>query len=124
MIDTIPNPIFYKDARFQYLGCNKAFEEYIGIPREDLVGKTTFDIAPAELAKIYHQADQDLWDKGDDQVYEASVKYADGSTHDVIFYKKIFSDIEGNPAGMIGTFLDITDRKDSERQLKNALDET
>jgi PAS domain S-box-containing protein len=117
LIDTIPGPIFYKDKEYNYMGCNRAFEEYIGIPREELVGKSVFDIAPPNLAKVYHQADIDLWDSGGNQQYEAAVKYADGSMHDVIYYKKVFSDVNGEPAGMIGTFLDITDRKRSEQAM-------
>lgn len=117
LIDTIPGPIFYKDAEYRYLGCNSAFSEYIGIPRNELIGKTVFDIAPPDLAKVYHQADVDLWERGGEQVYETSVKYADDSLHDVIYYKKVFNDVNGDPAGMIGTFLDISDRKISEQAL-------
>lgn len=123
LIDTIPGPIFYKDADHRYLGCNAAFEEYIGKSREELVGKSVFDIAPRELAEVYHQADLDLWEGGGEQVYEARVKYADGSIHDVIFFKKVYTDSNGNPAGMIGTFLDISDRKKSEQDLVRALAE-
>jgi PAS domain-containing protein len=31
LLDTIPNPIFFKDAQGAYLGCNRAFEDYLGI---------------------------------------------------------------------------------------------
>ncbi len=48
----------------------------------------------------------------------------DGSIHDVIFYKNVFQDTNGEPAGMIGTFLDITDRKKAEVALHQALQET
>ncbi len=117
LMDTIPNPIFYKDAAFRYTGCNRAFEAYIGKSREELVGMTVYDLAPPELAWRYQKADEELWEQGGEQVYEAIVKYADGSQHDVIFYKKIYGDADGRPAGMIGTFLDITDRKQTEKAL-------
>lgn len=120
LIDTIPGPIFYKDAEYRYMGCNSAFEKYIGIPRNELIGKSVFDIAPPELAKVYHQADSDLWEQGGEQVYEASVKYADGSLHDVIYYKKVFRDSSNEPSGIIGTFLDISDRKQSEIALQTS----
>jgi PAS domain-containing protein len=33
LIEAMPNPVFYKDAKGHYLGCNRAFEEWIGVPR-------------------------------------------------------------------------------------------
>jgi len=121
LIDTVPNPIFYKDAAFRYLGCNRAFEHYIGLSRDELLGKTVFEIAPQELAEVYQRADQELWKAGGSQVYEAVVKYADGSFHDVIFYKSVFRDLSGQPAGLLGVLLDITERKRAEEDQQKAL---
>jgi PAS domain S-box-containing protein len=120
LIDTIPGPIFYKDQEYRYIGCNRAFEEYIGMTRDQLIGRSVFDLSPPNLAKVYHQADADLWAHGGQQTYEATVKYADDTMHDVIFYKKVFHDASGQPAGMIGTFLDITDRKQSEMAMQES----
>jgi len=69
LIDTIPNPVFFKDHAGRYLGCNKAFEAYIGIAKQDLVGKTAHDIAPKDLADRYKKADDDLFASGGMQVY-------------------------------------------------------
>ncbi|PLX86494.1 MAG: hypothetical protein C0617_00855 [Desulfuromonas sp.] len=118
LIDTMPNPVFYKDAEGGYLGCNTAFEKYIGIPREDLLGKTVYDVAPTELAEVYDRADRELLDAKGSQVYETSVAFADGTTREVIFYKATFPDLDGALGGMLGTFLDISDRKLVERQLE------
>jgi two-component system NtrC family sensor kinase len=43
--------------------------------------------------------------------------YADGSHRDVLFYKAVFHDISGESAGMVGTILDITQRKAIEQAL-------
>ncbi|RQW76789.1 MAG: HAMP domain-containing protein, partial [Geobacter sp.] len=40
LIDTIPNPVYYKDAEGKYLGGNKAFKEYTGMPMDQIVGKS------------------------------------------------------------------------------------
>ncbi|MGZ7049011.1 MAG: PAS domain S-box protein, partial [Methanobacterium sp.] len=39
LIDTIPSPIFYKDTDGIYRGCNKAYEEFLGLKKEYIVGK-------------------------------------------------------------------------------------
>jgi diguanylate cyclase (GGDEF)-like protein/PAS domain S-box-containing protein len=120
LIDAMPNPIFYKDAGGRYLGCNRAFESYIGIPRNELVGKSVFDLAPPDLAEAYHRADAELFERGAGQIqtYESPVLFADGSRHDVIFYKATFAEADGRLGGLVGTLLDISERKRAEGQLR------
>jgi PAS domain S-box-containing protein len=118
LIDTIPNPVFYKDTRGIYLGCNRAFEAYLGRSREALLGMSVYDLSPPDLAEVYHRADLDLFDSGGAQVYEASVQHADGSRHDVVFSKAVFHNTDGSVGGLIGTFLDISERKQAEVALQ------
>ncbi|QDZ26605.1 EAL domain-containing protein [Noviherbaspirillum sp. UKPF54] len=116
--DTIPSPIFWKDAKGRYRGCNKAFEAYIGIARYELLGKTVYDIAPRNLAEVYEAADQALFASRGVQTYEAGVRYHDGSRHDVAFYKATYTQKDGSPGGLVGVMLDITERKRAEEDLK------
>jgi PAS domain S-box-containing protein len=46
LIDAIPSPIFYQDISGLYLGCNRAFEEFLGLKKEKLVGKSVYDVFP------------------------------------------------------------------------------
>jgi PAS domain S-box-containing protein len=117
LIDTIPNPIFYKDKNAAYTGCNIAFEEYIGLSKDELIGKSVYDISPKDLADVYYANDRKLLDNPGTQIYESRVKYADGSLHDVIFTKATFTDLKGDVDGLVGVILDITDRKRTEDAL-------
>ena len=40
LLDTLPYPIFFKDAEAHYLGFNQAFLDVFNVRREDLIGKT------------------------------------------------------------------------------------
>nr|WP_294863553.1 EAL domain-containing protein [uncultured Pseudogulbenkiania sp.] len=117
LIDTIPSPVFYKDEAGRYLGCNEAFEHYIGLPREELIGKSVFDISPRHLAERYHAADQALFDAPGTQTYEAEVQSTDGTLKNVVFYKATFNKSGGQLGGLVGVILDITDRKRSEKTI-------
>ncbi|MGE5319966.1 MAG: GGDEF domain-containing protein [Hyphomicrobiaceae bacterium] len=119
-IDMLPSPIFIKDADCRYIACNRAFESYIGLSRTRIIGATVHDVAPAELAAIYEKADRDLLADGSTQTYETNVRYADGSVHDVIFYKSVFYSEDGQPDGISGVILDITERKRLEDELAQA----
>ena len=115
LIDTIPNPIFYKNIKGEYTGCNNAFAIYMGIRKEEVLGKTVYDLSPKELADVYKKTDQELFDHPGVQVYETQIKYADEALRDVVFNKATFTDEDGNVNGLVGVILDITDRKRAEK---------
>ncbi|HIJ81257.1 MAG TPA: PAS domain-containing protein [Desulfuromonadales bacterium] len=123
LMDALPSPVFYKNSECVYIGGNRAFEEYLGLTREQFIGKTVFDIAPADLAETYNSSDRELLNNPGVQKYEASVVFADGSRHDVIFHKATFTGSDGRVAGLIGVIHDITERHEAERQLIAAHEE-
>ena len=117
-LDTLPIPVFIKDRNRRYTACNRAFAEYLGLAAGEIVGKTVFDVAPGELAAIYDQSDIDHLAQGGTRSYESQVRHADGSLHDVVFHKAIFLDPAGEPDGIVGAILDISERKALERRLE------
>lgn len=118
LLDALISPVFFKDTKLMYRHCNKAFEEYLGKSKKDILGKTAFDLSPPELAEIYHQADLELLNKHLPQVYQTKVHAADGKDHDVIFNKSVVFNKEGDVTGMIGIINDITDRVQIEQRLQ------
>lgn len=129
IIESIPNPIFFKNADGVYVNCNRAFTEFLGFPRERIIGSTVHAVAPPELAEVYHRADQELMAQRGVQVYEAKVRYSDGLFHDVIFYKSAIERNDGELRGLVGVMLDITGRiraeealRESEKQLRVIFD--
>ena len=117
LIDSIPIPIFYKDIHGVYLGGNREFANFLGRKKEEIVGKTVREFAPADLAKIYEQADKQLLQAGGNQTYESAIMHADGTRHIVVFNKATLTNRDGTPCGLIGSIFDITLRKKFEAQL-------
>jgi two-component system, sensor histidine kinase and response regulator len=118
LLDAIPVPVFYKDNQGRYLGFNPAFERFFGKTKDELIGKSVFDISEYEFAKIYHEKDQELFDNIGVQHYEGKVKNTHDDIRDVVFNKASLVDIHGNITGLVGAILDITDRKRAEEALK------
>jgi two-component system, cell cycle sensor histidine kinase and response regulator CckA len=114
LLEAMPVPVFYKDVVGRYTGVNRAFEAFFGKTRDELVGKTVFDIASPELAKVYHAQDQKLFQKAGMQIYESRVKDALGQMHDVVYHKATFVGHDGKVGGLIGVILDITERVQAE----------
>jgi PAS domain S-box-containing protein len=112
LLDTVPIPIFYKDAQCRYLGCNKAFRAFTGLNDEQLIGKTVFDIAVPENAIRYDESDKELLANPGSQSYEWKVVGSDGSLRTVVFNKATFSDANGEVSGIVGAIQDITGLKE------------
>ena len=121
LIEVLPNPIYFKDTDGRYLGVNRAWETYFATPRGAFVGKTVHDLYPGnrEIADRLHANDQVLWDRPrTPQVYETAITTPDGQHHDAIYYKATFRRADGGVAGLIGTIIDITERKRAEEGLR------
>ncbi|MGV0977123.1 MAG: sensor domain-containing diguanylate cyclase [Azonexus sp.] len=117
-VDTLPIPIYIKDRDRRYIACNKAFEDYLGLSVAEIVGKTVFDVASVEFAKLCDSLDIEHLAQGGTQTYESRVSFADSSIHDVVFHKAVFLDSAGMPDGIVGAMLDISERKALERRLE------
>lgn len=117
LVDTIPSPVFFKDETGRYMGCNAAFEDFLGLTRDQIIGRTVYDISPKDLADRYFAADDALFRQGGKQTYEASIAYADGTRHDVVFNKATFNNARGELGGLVGVMLDISERKRMEQAI-------
>lgn len=121
IVDAIPAPVFFKDAEGYYRIVNQSFAHtIIGLPREQILGRRLFEIPqriPEDLARIYHQKDQDLLTQGGKQIYEAQVMSAQDERRNFVFHKAVVRRQEdGQVLGIVGTMLDVTDRRLAEEQ--------
>jgi len=118
LIDTIPAPVFYKDAEGRYLGCNRNFLEYHGITKEEMVGKTVDCIPNKELVEKYRQKDLELFQNPGVQVYENTMYWPDRSKREVVINKATFPKSDGSLGGLVGVFNDVTEIKEAQRELR------
>ncbi|MCB1886532.1 MAG: PAS domain S-box protein [Rhodocyclaceae bacterium] len=122
LIDALPLAVYYKSTEGRYLGCNQAFVAYTGVLREDLLGKSVFDIAPPEHAARQQARDQELLKNPGQQSYDTTVRRADGSRREVAFSRATFHHVDGSLAGIVGSIVDITERKRAEQAMQEQSD--
>ncbi|MFP4528782.1 MAG: PAS domain S-box protein [Candidatus Kapaibacterium sp.] len=120
LIDTIPNPIFYKDANLNYTGCNSAFLEFTGLELKKIIGRSASDLFEKDLANIYNRADRELLERGGSQTYETRARRADGQLREVQYVKAAYSDNNNEKAGLVGILIDITEHKKILSDLRNS----
>jgi PAS domain S-box-containing protein len=120
LIEVVPLPIYLKDVAGRYLRFNKAFEKFFGIRREHWLGKTVCELLPAEVAEFQTAKDREILTTPCQQIYETRVLTSDGITHDVINSKATQTRPDGRIVGLVGTIIDITERKAQEAEIKAA----
>ena len=118
LLNSIPTAVFFKDKEGRYLGCNDMFSEIMGVKNDEIIGKKVLELWPDEQSMLYHQKDLEVLDKKEQQIYEDKLRNKKGEILDVIFSKTLFYDENGEIAGIVGTFIDITERKKAEVALK------
>jgi len=81
LIDVLPVPVFFKSREGRYLGVNRAWEEFFGIPRQSFVGKHVTDLYPQSpwVASEHQAMDDELWKRPGSQSYEIKIQTRAGS---------------------------------------------
>ncbi|MGL5092466.1 MAG: PAS domain-containing protein, partial [Aeromonas sobria] len=121
LLKAIPIPVFYKDIEGRFLGCNPAFSQVIGISKEALLGKRTHELLPVGMAEEYSIRETELLRNHQPQCFELQLHDRNGMRYNVICFKDLFYDHQGMIAGIIGTLVDITRLKESERHQRDLL---
>jgi len=118
LIEVLPVPVFFKGRDGKHLGANRAWEAYFGVERESFIGKTVQELFPhaPEVAAKHQAVDEDLWRNPGTRSYELQVPVHDGRFHHTLNYKATFTGPDGEVAGLIGTIVDITERKRAEQR--------
>ena len=122
LIDTAMSPVFIKDANKKYIDCNRAFEEYFGESRNDIIGKSDSEIALPELAAQYEMVDNQLLSNPGEITYEGATKHAPPFRKEYMITKSTFMKADGTPGGIIAFVTDITQKKKLDETIKKAFD--
>lgn len=111
LINSIPDLVFYKDPNSVFIGCNKAFEKYIGKTENELIGLTDYEIADRESAEKFRKMDANLIASQSTLVFEEVILDPDGNKVYLETLKTPYYDSNGNLIGLIGIARDVTERK-------------
>jgi PAS domain S-box-containing protein len=125
MIENIPNMIFVKEASgLRFIRLNRAGEDLLGFPRDDLIGKNDFDFFPADQAKRFISADREtLRNRELVDIPEETIQTNKKGAR-ILHTKKIpILDTTGEPAFLLGISEDITEAKKTQEALHHAQEE-
>jgi len=120
-VENIPVMLFVKDAQdLRMVRVNKEEEALLGYSRAELIGKSDFDLFPADEAKFFVDKDREVLASG--QMLDIPVETVRTSKGPRLFHtKKIpILDSLGRPEYLLGISEDITELKRAEDHLKQS----
>ncbi|MBD2453247.1 AAA family ATPase [Nostoc sp. FACHB-87] len=133
IIDNIPQVVFWKDRNSNYLGCNQKFAIMAGLPSpEAIVGKNDYDLPWSKAeSDSYREYDRRIMESKQPQLHIIETQQqTDGKTIWIDTSKIPLCDEAGEVYGILGSYEDISDRKQTEvaiqqksQELEKALQE-
>ncbi|MCA9245666.1 MAG: SpoIIE family protein phosphatase [Planctomycetales bacterium] len=122
ILDHTQAVIYVKNSDGAYLFVNRRFTELFSLAREQVVGKTDYDIFPEEMAQAFRCNDEKVVLEGKTFTVQEVAPHADGN-HTYISVKFPLKDSRGKIHSIAGISTDITNEiraNESKRQLELA----
>jgi PAS domain S-box-containing protein len=114
LINTIPNPIYFKGESGVFLGCNNVFaKNVLGLTRDRIIGARPQDLPdqiPPDLAATYQRQETVMAEKGDIHIFEAQVQCTDGSIRDFLFSMAPILNQNDQSMDSVTVLSDLTDK--------------
>ena len=121
LLEAIPAPVHNTDVTFHYVACNKAYAKTVGLSKEEVIGKTVYDVHPLKVAKRYDASDRELLANPDQPVeLMFETRDPDGTAHDFMTHKAVYSDVTGRPAGIVGVSFEVTEIRQTQKDLADS----
>ncbi|GGY07722.1 PAS domain S-box protein [Paludibacterium paludis] len=115
LFELIPMAVYLKDADGRYIRVNKAFTEMFQSPAEDWIGRTAEEMFGEEAATEHGRIDSLLYETLQPQTYESPLVLKNGAVIDTLISKAPLVKRDGTVTGLVSTLVDITGRKQAER---------
>ncbi len=120
LINTIPIPIYFRNALGIFTGVNLSFEKWFDMDREQIIGTDASKIQIMGPGQLVDAIDADLLNHTGIESYEKRIDLKGKGTRDVILHKASYTNTKDKIVGIVGAIFDITNRKLTEEELRES----
>ena len=122
IINAIPVRVFWKDANLVFRGCNAAFARDAGFADPTgVIGKDDFQMAWRDQAELYRSGDRQVLESGVSKYFiEEPQTTPAGKSITLLTSKVPLVGPRGEVSGVLGAYMDITERKQAEQALRES----
>ena len=121
VIEHIPAVVFVKDARdFRFILLNRAGEEFLGVSRHAIIGKTDHDVFPKEEADQFVARDREVLKSRHVEIIEEEPVH---TPHNGLRFLRtrmiVICDDKQEPQYLVGISEDVTDQKRKTERIRH-----
>jgi two-component system sensor histidine kinase EvgS len=115
LLNAIPNPVFVRDLNARLIMCNKSYEEHLSTRFDQVRGRrlTEVDVLPKEMAEQLHTEFMEQLSTQKTRFFNRQLTFKTGVLN-VYYWSVPFYSAEGQLRGLLGGWIDMTDRKSFE----------
>ncbi|MDO9528964.1 MAG: PAS domain-containing protein, partial [Syntrophales bacterium] len=117
IIKYMPAVVYIKDKEYRYVMVNSQFEELFDVRKQEIVGKTDYEIFPEKIAAQFRTNEVRIFKERQSIQVEESVSQKDG-IHTYLSVKFPLYDERESVRGLCGIAMDITVIKKAQDQLR------
>ncbi|MDN2565367.1 PAS-domain containing protein [Aquibium sp. A9E412] len=118
VIDSLPNPIFVKDANLEFVLANKAFAGLFGTSPQAMLGRKGADFVGSEHAATFEASERSVLETGADYTVEEDFEYAGLGQARVVRKHRVST---GRDTGYVAcSIFDVSELKRRERDAEEA----
>ena len=122
IIDSIPNPTYYRNRLGEYLGVNEQFCEFMGLKVDQVMGSHIETLFNEDTVHVLKRYELELLQGTKRLEFEMVLTNGNEEERDLIVYEAPFYDQNNGIMGIVGTVMDVTETKQLERDLIESKD--
>ena len=124
LIDGTPHPIYVRDRNGRLKLCNSGYLSVFGVDREAVIGKTVMDgvLSNPSEAAAYHEDYLQAMEQGVPRVQDRCLTMGSGQKLMIYHWMLPYRGSDGEVSGMIGGWIDISERQHLLEALREAKD--
>ncbi len=125
VLNSTPDLIFYKDYlnhSGRYIGCNEAFEKFVGKKEKDIIGKIDIELFGENVGSFFHAEDKKILDRNITVISKEWAEYPNKGKVLLSTSKTPLKDKSHNTIGILGISRDITQDHEKAEELKNRME--
>ncbi|MDQ0395694.1 diguanylate cyclase (GGDEF)-like protein/PAS domain S-box-containing protein [Labrys monachus] len=118
VIESIPDAIFVRDARSgRFILLNKAAEDFLGMTRENVIGKLIEEVYPATAIEEITRQDEELLRNGELAVDSHAINLRSGDSRFITLNRILLKGADGAPLHMLAVIRDVTERARADKRI-------